>query len=424
MVTVIDKQRCCGCGACVQSCPKHCIVMVEDHEGFLYPRVDVSACVDCGFCEKVCPFLSPYSEAGRQDVLAMINKDETVRCESSSGGVFTHIATSVLNDGGVVFGARFDDDWQVVLDYTESVDGLAAFRGSKYVQASSERTYSECEFFLKQGRRVLFTGSPCQIAGLHHFLRRKYDNLITCDFVCHGVPSPKVWRMYLNEIVPVGNKAVRDIRFRKKDHGWKRFNFRLSYDKDNDIVVMSAHHRKNHFMRAFLSNIILRPSCYNCKAKQGASLSDITIGDFWGIQNHHPEMDDDRGTSLVLINTEKGRAMIDWSNVVCLKTDYEIAAYDNAGLKSFVKKPIKRDVFFHDLDGCNSVVDLIERCTKPSLYKRLKAKLKKNGGGKMRVDESLFNWVETEAACRCVSDITFRDKRYGWKEYSIRIELM
>ena len=210
MIRITDKSQCCGCEACVQRCPKQCITLHEDNEGFLYPLVDQTVCVDCKLCENVCPVLTPYADRKPLQVLAAINIDEKIRMESSSGGIFTLLAESIIKEGGVVFGARFDDEWQVMLDFTESIDGLAAFRGSKYVQARTKSTYKQCEKFLKEDRKVLFTGTPCQIAGLHHYLRKDYNNLITCDFVCHGVPSPKVWRMYLDKVI---NGAYKTIRF-------------------------------------------------------------------------------------------------------------------------------------------------------------------------------------------------------------------
>lgn len=435
MIDITGKQLCCGCGACVQRCPKRCITMNADTEGFLYPVVDRTICIDCGLCEKVCPFIHPEDERHITDVLAVINNDEAVRRESSSGGVFTLISERVLDNGGVVFGARFDKDWQVVLDYTESIDGLAAFRGSKYVQARTDDAFRKCEDFLKQGRDVLFTGSPCQIAGLNHYLRKKYDNLLTCDFVCHGAPSPKVWRMYLDEVVRAGGKAITDVKFRNKRDGLKRFNFILSYDNGAGRMSLSSFHDNNHYMRAFLHDMILRPSCHSCKAKQGRSGSDMTIADFWGIQNHHQEMDDDKGTSLVIINTEKGRNAIDLSKTRYLKTDYVIASRYNAGLHPSVKPHPKRDRFFCRLDDCYSVVDLISECTKPPFNIRMKMtakslikKVKKLfGGNVIQKYRRSLGWHDEwhDADLRniySISNVTFREKTDGWKEYRMKIE--
>lgn len=192
MIEIKDKKDCCGCSACVQKCPKQCISLKEDNEGFLYPEVDKSMCINCGLCEKVCPVLHQGESRKPLKVYAAKNQDEEIRRQSSSGGIFTLLAEKTIQDGGVVFGARFDEHWEVKHDYTETIEGLAAFRGSKYVQSRMEDNYRKAEMFLKQGRKVLFSGTPCQVAGLKRFLRKYYGNLLTIDMVCHGVPSPLV----------------------------------------------------------------------------------------------------------------------------------------------------------------------------------------------------------------------------------------
>lgn len=367
MINITNKEQCCGCASCVQKCPKHCITLHEDNEGFLYPQIDKDICVECGLCEKVCPVLMPYQPCKPLKVLAAINKDEKIRMESSSGGIFTILAETIINERGVVFGARFDEDWQVTLDYTDTIEGLAAFRGSKYVQAQIGDTYKQCEQFLKAGRKVLYTGSPCQIAGLKHYLRKEYDNLTTCDFSCHGVPSPKVWRMYLKEVVSGAYKAISDIEFRNKDNGWKSFNFKLSYDAESKKTTLSSCHRQNLYMRAFLNNMILRPSCHVCSAKEGRSKSDITIADFWRIQTHHPDMDDDKGTGLVLIHSYKGLNLIDFSRIKYVDSSYEIALLTNRGLNPSAKPHKNRNKFFYEFETTESLNNLIFRLTKPSI---------------------------------------------------------
>lgn len=205
MVELIDKSKCCGCAACVQVCPKQCISFNEDIEGFLYPIVNKDLCIDCRLCEKVCPFLNLNDPRKPVKVLAAINPNEEIRMKSSSGGIFTMLAEAVIDKGGVVFGARFDKNWEVMHDYTETKEGLDIFRGAKYTQSKIGRTYKEAKDFLIQGRKVLFSGTGCQIAGLRLFLHKKYDNLLMVEIACHGVPSPAVWRAYLDEVTK-GNK--------------------------------------------------------------------------------------------------------------------------------------------------------------------------------------------------------------------------
>lgn len=201
MITIIDKSQCCGCTACASACPKHCIVLKEDEQGFLYPRVDESKCIDCHLCEKVCPVLKPFEKQNPQEVFAIINPDEEIRLASSSGGVFTALAKQILHAGGIVFGAAFDDNWQVHHISVTKVEDLALLRSSKYVQSRIEKTYTVVEEYLKKGTQVLFSGTPCQIAGLKHYLRKEYDNLLSVDVVCHGVPSPLVWEKYLETLI-------------------------------------------------------------------------------------------------------------------------------------------------------------------------------------------------------------------------------
>lgn len=372
MIHIADRQNCCGCGACVQRCPKQCIMLDVDKEGFSYPIVDTNACVDCGLCEQVCPILYPYAKKEPQRTLAAYNTQEEVRMQSSSGGIFSLLAEKIIQEGGVVFGARFDDDWQVTLDYTETIEGLAAFRGSKYVQARVGDTYKKCEHFLKNGRMVLFTGTPCQIAGLHHFLRKQYNNLITCDFVCHGVPSPKVWCMYLKEIVDGANRVISDIQFRNKDNGWKKYNFKISYAAESKNTNLSSYHRENLFMQAFERNIILRPSCYNCKVKEGRSMSDITIGDYWGVQINYPEMDDDKGTGLVFVNSQKGEVLFQNIKVLGIETNYEEAVLHNSSFNRSATPHPNRTKFFARLDNTKVLSQLIIDCTKPTLKQQIR----------------------------------------------------
>lgn len=296
-----------------------------DKEGFLYPQVDVTRCIDCGKCEKVCPELVEAGEGKATGVYAAKNPDDEVRRASSSGGIFTLLAKYVLAENGVVFGARFDKDWNVVHDYTESKEGLGAFRGSKYVQSRTGETFKQAERFLKAGRKVLFSGTPCQIMGLKRYLRREYDNLLTVDFVCHGVPSPLVWRKYIEETLvrqdekiqfrPTLNHLFSDempliegISFRDKCLGWEKFSFALTLSKvttagEKNTVSLSSIFYDNAYMQAFLANLTLRPSCYACPAKCGRSGSDVTLGDFWGIGKIAPELDDDRGCSLLIIKS-------------------------------------------------------------------------------------------------------------------------
>ena len=390
MIQIVDKSQCCGCTACVSVCPKQCIAMQEDEEGFLYPVVDTSFCIDCNLCQKVCPELHSMNTRTPLHVYAAKHKDEQIRLASSSGGIFTLLAEKVIDEGGVVFGARFNASWEVVHDYTETKEGLTAFRGSKYVQSWLDNCFSKVRSFLSEGRKVMFTGTPCQIAGLKQYLRKDYDNLLTVDVVCHGVPSPKVWRMYLDEVARKGKKnsvlphsihgrdaLIKGISFRDKCLGWKKYSFALTLseataDGEQNTVLLSSIFTENPYMNAFLSNLSLRPSCYDCPAKSGKSGSDITIADFWGIENVLPEFDDDKGISLILPYTEKGIYWLKGLNCEFTKVDYQTAQKNNPSISTSVAKPINRIFFFHQLKHKNSIQSIWEDCSSNALNKRIR----------------------------------------------------
>ena len=367
MISITNKQDCCGCHACASVCAKRSITMQEDNEGFLYPVVDANTCTDCGLCEKVCPVINQDKPRKPLKVYAAKNRNEEIRRQSSSGGIFTPLAEAVIRDGGVVFGAKFDKDWNVVHAWTDTIEGIADFRGSKYVQSTIGDTYREAREFLKQGRKVLFSGTPCQISGLRKFLRKEYDNLLIVDVVCHGVPSPLVWRKYLEETMErlraerdAGKNTVSSslmdlpvitaISFRDKTHGWKKFGFRLRYaaskaagnsvsisSNDEDSTFLQPF-LKNVFMKGFLKNLYLRPSCYACAARSGKSGSDISIADFWGVQNYYPEFDDDKGIGLVLVNTDKGRRAYEQTNADSIESTYEQGLMHNPCLEHSVAR--------------------------------------------------------------------------------------
>lgn len=336
MIRIEKKVNCCGCSACVQSCPKQCITMREDDEGFLYPVVDEKECINCGLCEKVCPVINQNQSKEPLKTIATINPNEETRLKSSSGGVFTMLAEKNINEGGVVFGAEFDENWNVKHGYTETIAGLESLRRSKYVQSNIGESFKQAELFLKQGRKVLFSGTPCQVAGLKLYLRKEYDNLLTVDVACHGVPSPMVWRDYLNEVTHCNIKSITNISFRSKQTGWKNYSIEIS--KSNSKVVCECA-GKNLYMQGFLSNLFLRPSCYFCPSKCGRSGADITLADYWGVDTFTPAMDDDKGTSLVLVNTKKGDFFFKSLDVNFQKVNYDKAVERNICIVRSAEKP-------------------------------------------------------------------------------------
>lgn len=342
--------QCCGCSACAQRCPRQCISMQMDNEGFLYPQVDSSKCIDCHLCEKVCPVINQYDTRTPLNVYAAKNSNDEVRRLSSSGGIFTLLAEQTIKDGGVVFGACWDKDWNVKHDYIDNISDLQKFRSSKYLQSVIGNSYLKAEQFLKIGRKVMFTGSPCQIAGLKHFLRKEYDNLLAVEVICHSVPSPGVWQKYLTTRLHTlrwEKSDIRNISFRDKKTGWKTYSFLIENNDGNSFTELS---NKNAFMRGFLADLYTRPSCHACPAKQLRSGSDLTLGDFWGVESLMPEIDDDNGVSAIIVNSDKGKQVLHNINVELHEVSYnELITRNPALVKSFPITP-KRTVFFKE-DG-------------------------------------------------------------------------
>lgn len=398
MIKIQNKQDCCGCSACVQRCPKHCISMKEDEEGFLYPVVDETVCIDCGLCEKVCPIINRPEKLPVMKVFAVKNRNEEERMASSSGGVFIALAKKVIEQGGVVFGAVFDGNWEVKHTYAETLDGVKPMIGSKYVQSRIEESFCHAEKFLKEGRKVLFTGSPCQITALHNYLRKDYPNLLSVDFLCHGVPSPGVWRKYLEEMSSLsafkaaGKNSVLSssiksvpvitgIEFRDKTlHGWKKYSFvvRGSAPKaDKNTVLLSDIHYDNPYMKGFLADVYLRPSCYRCRCKNGVSHSDLTIGDFWGVPKVMPDFDDDKGVGIVLLNTDKGKCIFDTLDMGTRATDIAAASIFNGGFKENVKMHPKRMEFYKKVLNGKDVSSVVAQVLNVTFLMRVFRKVKR-----------------------------------------------
>lgn len=386
MISFLDKKKCVGCNACIQRCPEQCIRMKEDEEGFLYPETAVSLCIDCHLCERVCPVITPKEERRQPEVYAMKNRNETVRSQSSSGGIFSLIATEILARGGVVFGARFNEQWEVVHDYTEQLQGLPPFLGSKYVQSKMGESYRQAEQFLKAGRWVLFSGTPCQIAGLLGYLGQKKERLISVDLICHGVPSPRIWRTYLKELLdknlPAGDEAlVKEVSFRNKEQGWKNYNFVIQGTAENPLGIkkwLSEPWKENSFMRGFLGDLYLRPSCYACPVKSFRSGSDLTLGDFWGIEEVLPEWDDNRGVSAVFVHSEKGKEVVLKIRDKCewVESRYEYVVRRNPSLEISVTEPRNRQYFFVHCEK-KPLIPFIEEMVKPAPQGKWRRRIRK-----------------------------------------------
>ena len=305
MPKLAELHLCTGCNACAAVCPKDCITMQADPDGFRYPAVDADKCIGCGLCEQVCPVLHPACPAHAPDAYAVKSPDEGSRMSSTSGGVFPELARDILKKGGAVFGAAYDEYFRVVHICAETEAELDRLRGAKYAQSDLGCSFRDVKRRLEKGQQVLFSGAPCQVLALRSFLKRDYENLLLVDLVCHSVPSPLAWEQYLQYISE--GKALTAVNLRCKDTGWSRYRYSNRFDFSDGTCRLDQS-GDSLYMKLFGGGYITRPSCASCPAKGYARVSDLTLGDFWGIWDIAPELDDDRGTSLVLVQTDKGRA--------------------------------------------------------------------------------------------------------------------
>lgn len=312
MPILADKNQCTGCTACANICPKSCIEMKEDDEGFAQPVIDNSKCISCLACERVCPILSNRTPKDEETkAYAALSKNDETRLESSSGGIFSELAKLILQSNGIVYGAKYDDDFKVIHTGIEDIESLKELRGAKYSQSDLSTIFQTIKTQLNNGRQVLFSGTPCQIGGLKAFLKKDYDNLYCIDFVCHGVPSPLVWKKYIEyrSQVDADNQVPEYINLRNKESGWSHYSYQVefAYSKSNHYLCQND---KDLYMSLFVNNYILRRSCSNCYYKGYSRESDITLGDFWGIWDILPSMDDNKGTSVVFTHSNKGEKLL------------------------------------------------------------------------------------------------------------------
>lgn len=362
--------------------------MKADGEGFLHPNIDLAACSDCGLCRKICPVNSSTAQKASSDtqkkakefptVWAAWNLDAEIRRQSSSGGVFSVLAENVFNKGGVVVGAAFDKELVVRHCIIETPADLYQLRGAKYVQSEiSPVIYREVRRLLKEDRTVLFSGTPCQVAGIRSQVKRGHDRLYCCDIACHGVPSPLLLRRYVKASMDKGEQMV-NILFRDKSSGWKRFRicWQLAGGNSKSFSIST-----DPYMLAFLRNIALRLSCYTCKFTNIKRQSDLTMADFWGVGKKYPEYDEnDEGTSLVLVNSKKGQVWLDEcrSRLFLGPADIDTAIAGNPVLIRSVCRPPDRDTFYNDLDtlAFNKLVRKYQLC-RPPFHRRAIGGLKR-----------------------------------------------
>ena len=375
MIQIVKAEECSGCSACVQVCPKKCIDFCEDKEGFFYPEVDKERCINCDLCRKVCPVLNSRDHHPVLKCYGAVSEDHQLRLQSSSGGVFGMLCRSTLEKDGIVYGVRMSDDCkEAVFDMICGSDDHRRLLGSKYVQSYPENIFADIKNQLSQGRNVLFSGTPCQVNGLRLFLGKDYDNLLLVDIICHGVPSPALWRKYVDELERKTGRSLKYVNFRCKLSGWEESGI-------NELIrsgdAFFSHKDSDKYMGFFLNNISLRPSCYDCRSKT-FRCSDITLGDFWSIDSVAPDFNDRQGTSAVIVRTPKG--MEAFGNVMermkVIDTSYEDVIRKNSSEYMSVKKNEKREAFFSDMENTDTK-HLSKKYLEVSLYRKVGRKLKK-----------------------------------------------
>lgn len=312
MIEIENKTDCCGCQACGDICHADAISFHSDHEGFWYPEVDRNKCTDCHLCEKICPVLNidalKYRNKSAPKVFGGYNKDIVIRFDSTSGGVFSLLAQAMYKQKGYVSGAIYTDEFKVLNFISDDKKDLKRLRSSKYVQSNADGLYRRIKSLLESGEKVLACGSPCQMAALRGFLRKDYDNLIIVDFLCRATNSPKVFEKYKESLEARYGSKIVAIKDKNKDHGWHSLARKITFE--NGQVYYGEGH-EDDYRRGYHANVFERPSCYECKFKGIPRISDITLGDFWGIGSVDPSLEQNLGTSLVMINSEKGEKYFD-----------------------------------------------------------------------------------------------------------------
>lgn len=340
-------KNCCGCRACEQACPKKCISMKYDSEGFLVPVINDSVCINCGKCLKSC---AQHLFDFKNEVLetyAALHNDKNILMSSTSGGAMTAITSVVIKNGGAVFGTYLDtEDWKVKFTDVENSDELARFRGSKYVQSDTLASYSRVSSYLSKGKKVAFVGTPCQVAGLYKYLdSADMNNLFTVDILCHGVPAPGLFKEHIKYLEKKYKKRLTGFQFRDKTKFPNKAALRYEFGK-KQVYVLG---RCEEYYEVFISGLANRECCYECKYAQKSRVGDLTIGDYWGIKNYHKDFDNTNGVSLILVNNEKGQEILKEADLELMKSKLDYAIEGNGILVHPSNKSSSRDVFYKDV---------------------------------------------------------------------------
>lgn len=380
MINILDKKDCCGCNSCGDVCPMNAITFKTDFEGFWYPEINMDKCIDCHLCEKICPIISKAEHVVRFDeprVFAAYTKDNEVRLDSTSGGIHSTLAKVFYAKGGYVGGAIYNEDHTVSHIISDDEAMLPQIRSSKYLQSNLEGQYKEVKRLLENSKEVFYCGTPCQIQSLHKFLRKEYDNLTTCDFICLGVNSPKVFLSYMDMLEKqYGSKAIK-IKFKNKKWGWHNFSMRVNFENGQEYCQDRYH---DYFFIGYLqSKNFIRPACYECKFRGFPQKADISLADFWGIENIDKSMDQDKGTSLVMVNSDKGMKLFESikKELVWKEFNMDLARQGNKAIDSSPTITMNnRNEFFEALDKYSFDLVAHKFFPMPTLHRTIKLKFK------------------------------------------------
>lgn len=354
MIKSVNKKKCCGCTACYNICPAQAISMCPDEEGFLYPQIDEQLCVNCGMCEAVCPVFNKQVHEEQIEGYIVRHRDSAIVEESTSGGAFTAFATTVIDEGGIVFGTGYDEEMCVVCKRAKTCEELREMRGSKFVQSDLNETFSDIKNQLEEGIVVLFTGTPCQVAGLINYLKKKPDNLICIDFVCRGVASPLLWHNYINFMQKKYKSKIIGARFKNKTYGYHATTMKIDFENGKSYYGSG---RIDPMMKAFVNEMSSRPSCAICAFKDVKRVSDLTMFDCYEFTSITGKKDDNKGYSSLLVHTEKGRELFRTvtEKFVVFKVDVEELVSKNGIMVLNSAKPSERRDCFYEMIQKHSI---------------------------------------------------------------------
>lgn len=384
MISVTDKKNCCGCTACVNACPVSCIKMERDSEGFLYPQVNTDLCINCGKCDKVCPLLNKTDLPFPEKAFILRNNDAQTVKTSTSGGAVSVFASKIISGGGVVFGGAFGKNYYVEHRRAETEEELKMFKSSKYVQCDPRDSFAEVKRELSSGRLVMFTGTPCQVAGLKSYLSKPYDNLFTVDFVCRAVPSPKAWDRYREFSEQKYGSKLSYACFREKTYGYHSSNMSLRFENGKKYL---GNTHTDPYLKSFFDGMNIRPSCFDCAFRQAGRVSDLTVFDCWNITRYVPSVkDDDKGYTACFVQSKKGEEMLNKcsDDLTKYSADAELLVKHCGHMAVQNPKPHPKRSEFFEMLGENQPIDTIINKlspvqTKHRVFDKLKPVLYRTG---------------------------------------------